>query len=459
MQIFGSSGTRGEVGAEFTPEFVVGVAGATATVVDADSVALARDTRTTGALFADAAAAGITATGTDVTRLGVLPTPGLAQFCDAHSVPGLVVTASHNPPEYNGLKLIDATGSGFSVDRLEAVEACLLEESFQRASWDAVGRRERIDGAADAYAADVCGALDGAAIADANLTVAVDPGNGAGCDVTPRIYRELGCDVVTLNANPDGEFPGRPPEPVPENLADLGRLVRASGADVGIAHDGDADRAVFVDETGRVVPAESSFAALVEATADTGDTVVSAVNVSKRVVDACDRVGADLELTPIGATNIATRIKELWDDGHRVPIAGEGNGGVFFPPYRLARDGAYVAGKFLELLAAREASVSELVAPYSDYETVRSNLAYETETERDALLAAAEAYATEAANEPGVEQTTIDGFRVEFADAWLLVRPSGTEPKVRVYAESTDRARARELVETVTERLDAARES
>ena len=212
--------------------------------------------------------------------------------------------------------------------------------------------------------------------------------------------------------------------------------MRATDADVGVAHDGDADRAVFVDETGESIPGESSLAALCAATVEEGDAVVSAVNVSSRVVDVVEAAGARLELTPIGATNIVTRVRELQTEGVRVPVAGEGNGGVFFPEIRLARDGALAAARFLSLVAERPAS--EVVAPYRDYHAVRRNLTYEGDEERERILSAARAYAEAS----GADLDTTDGYRLELGDGWVLVRPSGTEPVVRVYAESTDPDRA-----------------
>jgi phosphomannomutase/phosphoglucomutase len=251
----------------------------------------------------------------------------------------------------------------------------------------------------------------------------------------------LGCEVVTVNATPDGRFPGRQPEPVGSQLTSLSRLVRVSGADVGIAHDGDADRAVFVDETGEFIDGESSLAAFAAAGLSPGDTFVSAVNVSQRVVDAVDDAGADVELTPIGSTNIITRIRTLESEGATVPVAGEGNGGVFFPAFRLVRDGAYTGAKFLELVAERPAS--EVVAPFADYHTARVNLRYESERELSAMLDAAEAYAAAA----DVEPSTIDGYRLDYGDAWVLARPSGTEPVVRIYAEAREADRAESLAD------------
>ncbi|WP_435126190.1 phosphoglucosamine mutase [Halobaculum sp. D14] len=453
MKVFGSSGTRGVAGEELTSEFVLRVAGAAATVWGTDRVALGRDTRTSGATFADAAASGLTAAGVDVDDLGVTPTPALVRYCEVESVPGVLITASHNPPEYNGVKLVGAEGIELPVHRLEAVEEVLLADDVSTVSWDDVGTRRSVGSANGDYVDEMLAAVDRDAVADADLTVALDPGHGAGALTSPGFFRRLGCDVVTVNGQPDGHFPGRDPEPVEENLADLGRLVRASDADVGVAHDGDADRAIFYDENGDYVEGDASLAALADAALSEGDTTVAAVNVSQRLVDVCEDVGANLELTPIGSTNIITRIRELWDDGESVPVAGEGNGGVFFPEYRLVRDGAFIAAKFLELLAERDAAVSTVVEPFADYHNVRVNLEYDDDAELQSMLDAAESFAASADAEPN----TIDGYRLDYGDAWVLVRPSGTEPKVRVYAEARDPDRAEELADAVRDALESAR--
>jgi len=452
MKVFGSSGTRGVANEELTPEFVLRIAKAAGTAGRADRVAIARDTRATGRMLADAAASGLASVGVDVDRLGVVATPGAQAYSDREGVPVLVITASHNPPEYNGVKLVGGDGVELGVEDLERVEDVLIGETFADATWDEVGDETVVADAGDRYVDELLAAVDREAIADADMTVALDPGHGAGALTSPEFFRTLGCRVVTVNAQPDGHFPGRNPEPVPENLADLGRLVRATDADVGIAHDGDADRAIFYDERGEYVEGDATLAALAAATLEPGDTTVSAVNVSQRLVDVADDAGATLELTPIGSTNIITRIEALEADGEHVPVAGEGNGGIFFPDYRLARDGAYVGARFLELVADRP--VSEIVAPYDDYHNVRRNLEYHTEDQRNAMLDAAAAIADDA----DADLTTIDGYRLDYGDAWVLARPSGTEPLVRVYAEARSEERATELAAFVERELADARD-
>jgi len=451
MEVFGSSGTRGVANEELTPAFVLRVAKAAGTAWGADRVAIARDTRYTGRMLADAAASGLASTGTDVDRLGIVPTPGAQFYAEREGVPVVVVTASHNPPQYNGIKLVGPDGVELAVADLEEIESTLLAEAYTVAPWDETGRVRTVEGVTDDYVDALLASADREAIADADLTVALDPGHGAGALTSPEFFRELGCRVVTVNAQPDGHFPGRDPEPVPDNLEDLGRLVRATDADVGIAHDGDADRAIFFDEHGEYVEGAATLAALAAAELEAGDTAVSAVNVSQRLVDVADDADADLELTPIGSTNIITRIRELEADGRPVPIAGEGNGGIFFPGYRLSRDGAHTAARFLELVAERP--VSEIVAPYDGYANVRRNLEYESTAERDAMLDAAANHAKAA----DAELNTRDGYRLDYGDAWVLARPSGTEPLVRIYAEARDDDRATELATELYETLLDAR--
>jgi len=454
MELFGSSGIRGVVNAEFGPDDALAVAQAAGTELDADRVALGRDTRATGRMLVDAAASGFASVGVSVNRLGVLPTPGLQAYCEREGVPGLMVTASHNPPEYNGVKLVAADGVELPRERLEAVERRLFEDAAEPVAWDETGDTHEVTDARERYVSDLLAATDRETVAAAELTVAIDPGHGAGTLTSPDFFRRLGCAVRTINAQADGHFPGRDPEPVEAQLGDLQRFVRTTEADLGVAHDGDADRAIFVDERGELLAGDATFAALAAAELAAGDTVVSAVNASQRLVDAAERAGAELSLTPIGSTFIVTRIRELARAGETVPVAGEGNGGVIFPRYRIARDGAYTAARFLELLADADAPASEVAATYDGYENVRRNLSYDDDAEREAMLDAVERVASDA----DADLTTIDGYRLDYGDAWVLARPSGTEPVVRVYAEARSADRARELADGMVDAVERAAE-
>jgi phosphomannomutase/phosphoglucomutase len=449
MKVFGSSGVRGVANDELTPAFVLSVAQAAGTEFGADRVAVARDTRRTGNMFVDAVVSGLASVGADVDRLGIVPTPGLQAYCEREGVPGVMVTASHNPPEYNGIKLIGATGVELTRDRLDAIEAT-LDAAPALVDWAATGDTDRVESARRTYHEQLLAAVDREKLAAADLTVAIDPGHGAGALTSPEFFRDLGCSVLTVNAQPDGRFPGRDPEPVAANLGDLQRLVRTTDADIGIAHDGDADRAVFVDETGAVVEGDAALAALAAAELREGDVAVSAVNASQRLVDVAEAAGAGLRLTPIGSTHLITAIRELQAEGQRVPVAGEGNGGILFPDYRIARDGAYTAARFCELIVDRP--VSDLVADFDDYHNVRHDVRYDDAEQRTAMVAAIE----DAAETAEAAVDTTDGYRLDYGDAWVLARPSGTEPVVRVYAEARDGDRARDLAGSMVDAIESA---
>lgn len=450
MDVFGSSGTRGVANEEITPAFVLQVVAAAGTVWDADRVAIGRDTRHTGRMLENAAVSGLQSVGCSVDRLGVLPTPALQAYAAREAVPAVMITASHNPPEYNGVKLIGEDGIELSVSELETVEEAFLSETDGARSWADTGGERRVENAIRRYLDGILEAIDREAIAAADLTVALDPGHGAASLASPQLFRELGCRVITVNAQPNGRFPGRDPEPVESNLADLGRLVATSDADFGIAHDGDGDRAIFFDESGRYIEGDAALAALAAAELQSENATVAAVNVSQRLVDVCERTGADLELTPIGSTYITSRIQQLHEEGIKVPVAGEGNGGIYFPEYSLARDGGYIGARFLELVVERPAS--EVVEPFSGYQNVRLKLPYSSREEREAMLAAVESVSERA----DADHTTTDGVRLDYGDGWVLARPSGTEPVIRVYAE----ARTKERTEELASRLyDAAREA
>jgi len=456
MRVFGSSGVRGVVNEDLTPADATEVAQAAGTVWaagGADRVAVARDTRRTGPMLVDSVAGGLASVGVSVDRLGVVPTPALQAYAERAGVPGLMVTASHNPPEYNGIKLVGADGVELPRERLEAIETRLLDETPRRVDWDETGTSRRVDGAARAYVEELLAAVDREAVADTDLTVAVDPGHGAGTVTSPDFFRRLGCRVKTINAQPDGHFPGRDPEPVAGNLGDLRRFVRATDADLGVAHDGDADRAIFVDERGAHVEGGAALAALAADALAEGDTVVSAVNASQRLVDVVEAAGADLSLTPIGSTYIVSRIRDLLATGRSVPVAGEGNGGILFPEYRIARDGAYTAARFCELLANSDEPASDLAARYDDYVNVRRDVAYDSERQREAMLDAIE----RAAEESPAELDTTDGYRLDYGDGWALARPSGTEPVVRVYAEARSADRAAELAGSLHDAVSGIR--
>ena len=449
MGLFGSSGVRGVVNEELTLGNVLHLASVTASHWDAERIAIGRDTRVASQAFANAASSGAAGVGADVERIGVIPTPGFQRYLARVGIPGMMITASHNPPNYTGVKLFDANGTELGGDRLSAVEDAVSEDIQRATSWSEVGRERRVEGAIEDYLDDILEIGWSDAIQEAEPTVTVDPGHGAGCFTSARCFRRLGCRVFTVNDTPDGLFPGRQPEPIPSVLDDLCRLTTANEAILGVAHDGDADRAVFVDEDGNVVPGDSILAILATELVEEGDVVVAAVNASDRLEVAVERNGGRLERTPIGSASIVSRVRELREAGETIALAGEGNGGIFLPEYGLVRDGLLVAVVVLRL--AVERSLAERAADHAGYYLVRREVGFDSQSEKNRMLEALDRLAT-SANGP-VNRT--DGVRISQDDGWMLARASGTEPVIRVVAESTDPVRAARFADDVVERIRA----
>ncbi len=435
-RLFGTNGIRGVVGKEMNADLAVRVGHAIGSHFGPGPVALARDPRLSGPMLAKAVAAGLMAAGVDVVDLGMVPTPCAQYYVHRHGglKGGVVITASHNPREFNGIKALDARGMEMAREEEEAIEKIYFEESYRTADWSAVGDLRTDGSAVDLYLHGILSHVDVEAIRKRHLTVVADPASGAGCVTTPYLLRMLGCRVLTLNGQPDGAFPGRLPEPTVEHLGDLLRAVPASKADLGVAHDGDADRAVFVDEQGAFVYGDRSLALLAksELARHTG-LVVTPVSTSSVVEDVVRQAGGQLLRTRVGSPIVARAMLE-----RGAAFGGEENGGILFPEHQFCRDGGMTLAKMLELVAAQGKPLSALLAALPQYSL--SKAAVEVAAERreatlDALLGLVR----------GRRVETLDGVKIYEADGWVLVRPSGTEPLFRVYAEARTPERAQAL--------------
>jgi phosphomannomutase/phosphoglucomutase len=436
-RLFGTNGIRGVVGEGMTADLAVGIGRAVGTFFNGGPVALARDTRLSGPMLARAAASGLMSAGSSVIDLGVVPTP-CAQYFVAKSgrVKGaLIVTASHNPREFNGLKAIDSRGMEMSREDEEAIEAIYFEGRFRVAPWSDVGSIRSDDTAIHRYTEGILSKVDADEIRRRAPMVVLDSGNGAGCVVTPYLLRALGCRVLTLNGQPDGAFPGRMPEPTADHLGDLMRLVPEVHADLGIAHDGDADRATFVDETGAFVVGDKSLALLAGAAVrGRGGTVVTPVSTSSLLDDVVRPSGAKVVRTRVGSPIVG---RTMFESG--ATFGGEENGGVIFPDHQLCRDGAMAAAKMIELIAHAGKPLSALLAALPQYHIQKGKVEVPVE-KREAVLAQIVKLAK------GRKVDTTDGVKILESDGSVLVRPSGTEPIFRVYAESKDPSRAKALL-------------
>jgi len=437
------SGLRGIVGEDLVPAVVTRYAQAFGAFVagrGGRAVALARDSRQSGPSFVAAAADGLVAAGVDVVDLGMVPTPTAqlaVETLEGGLGGGIVVTASHNPVEWNALKFVGRGGRFLTKAEAEAFFA-LVDGGGARPAARA-GTRRRDEGAVRRHLHRVLGLpwLDLAAIRKRRFRVALDCVRGAGATIMPTLLEELGCEVQAINLEPDGRFP-REPEPIPEHLGDLGALVKRTRSDLGIAVDPDVDRLALVDGDGTPIGEDYTLAFAVRTVlgvARKRGPVVTNLSTSLVVDDAAREHGATVERAPVGEANVVERMAE-----RGAVIGGEGNGGVILPEVHLGRDAPVAATLALALLADRGATVAALVNSAPRYTIVKAKVARPPGSlER--------CYASLSAGLAGASADRQDGLRLALADRWVHVRPSGTEPVVRIIAEAPTRRDAEALVE------------
>ena len=440
-RLFGTNGIREVVGSSLTPPFAAKVAAAIASVAPTDRpVVVGWDGRTSSVALSRLVASTLALAGHRVVEVGLLPTPAIQ-----YNVPRLgagfavIVTASHNPPEFNGFKCIADDGLEASRATEERIEAAFDAAAAPAVPFDRVGEISQDGLGAERYLHGIVEQVDRRRIAERKFRVALDCGNGASVPTSPRLLHRLGCRTVTLNGHVDGTFPGRKSEPTEANVADLRRLVPSLGADLGIAHDGDADRAVFVLADGSFVGGETMLAALARDAVERagGGTVVVPVSTSGCVEAAIAPFGGRVVYTKVGSPSVVRAMRE-----QRAVFGGEDNGGLIFPAFQLARDGAMTAAGALDVLARRGLSLSELVKDVPAHHLVKETVACPVEM-RDAVLGRVR----ERLGGGGARVETMDGLKVYSGAGWLLLRPSGTEPIFRVSAEAPEAADARALVD------------
>ncbi len=433
------SGIRGRVGAALTPEIMATYAaafGAWASRAGVRTVVVGRDSRVSGPMFTRVVHGALQSVGCTVIDVGMAPTPTIQLAVEHHhAAGGLAITASHNPIEWNALKFIGPSGMFLSSNEGEDMRA-LLERGIPRATWDKLGSIVSDADAVDRHVAQVLSLpyLNVHAIRERQFRVALDCCHGAGGVIMPQLLAELGCEVFAINDQTDGLF-HRPPEPVAENLGELETLVRATEADVGFATDPDVDRLALVGEHGRALGEDYTLAlAAMTVLRHRPGAVVTNLSTSKVVEDVARDAGMPFHFAKVGEVNVALAMRDLG-----ATIGGEGNGGVILPELHLGRDAPVGAALVLQLMAEEGRPLSAIVGARKRYVIVKDKL--------DRPAAPLDAvYTALRAQFPDATADAQDGLRLDWADRWVHLRPSGTEPIVRVIAEGPTEADARALV-------------
>ncbi len=440
-RLFGSSGVRGIANVDLTPNLACKVASAVATHAKAKRAVVACDTRVSGSMLEDALVSGLVSTGTDVLLLGMVPTPVLAYVTKALCADvGFMLTASHNPPQYNGVKVFNGNSLSYTDQEQDAVERIVAEGTFALADWRSLGKASSAN-AGPVYLNMV---LESVSL-EKQWKVVVDPGCGAAFNIAPQMLTALGCKVIALNAQPDGYFPARKSEPNAESLRDLAKTVQALGADIGIAFDGDADRVAFIDEHGTFVNFDRSLAAFgaLALKRNCGGIVVTNVEASMCVETMAQRYSGKVARTKVGDIYVSEAIKRVG-----AVFGGEPCGAWIHPQFHLCPDGPLSAALFLAALEEEGKSVSEFISEVPEYITLRENIACKKEQKYKlveqldgVLLAEFPEY---------MDFSTVDGARLALKNGWLLVRASGTEPLIRLTVEGESQQAAKDIMAKVT---------
>jgi len=431
-QLFGTNGVRGIVGELITPELVMKIGMAVGSMRPG-TIAVGMDTRTSGPALINAMKAGLMATGCNVIDCGILPTPALQYIVMNRYDAGVVITASHNPGNYNGVKVIEKDGTEMDDEASIEIEERVFSYNFDLKEWKDVGVVIPEGDLVSKYIAGVVKKVP-EKIGE-GITVAIDPGCGAAYRTTAEILQSIGCKIFTLNAYPDGNFPARDPEPSIEGLAPLAEMVVSTGAAFGVAHDGDADRAVFIDDKGRFVEENKEFALIAEyICSQKKGILVTPVSTSRLIETVIAPHGCTVDYTAVGSIYVARRMRALIAEGKPVAFGGEGNGGLIYPDHQFCRDGGMTAAMMVLLLATKKQPLSTLVDSLPP--SIMLKHKFYTDKAAEILTAVREKFSRDSLNQ-------VDGIRIDRKDAWALIRPSGTEPLVRLYVESTDESIAK----------------
>lgn len=438
QRLFGTNGVRFVPGVTHDLDFVINLGEAIGTYFGSGEVLVGQDGRLSSPALSNAVVSGLLSSGRDVAEGGLVPTPALQYSVKALGFKGgVMVTASHNPPQYNGVKVSGSDGVEIPHLDEQRIEKIYFDKSQNRADWKSIGVARPEPSVVRTYLMGVLSRVNAKAIAERKFTVVMDLGNGAQSVAAPYLVESLGCKLITLNSVVDGNFPGRGPEPTPDMLKDLSAAVKSTGADLGVAYDGDGDRSIFCDEDGRVVWGDQSGCLVADFVLGRhrGGTVVTSVSSGQAIESVAKKHGAKVLRTKVGSVEISRTILE------RNAVFGfEENGGCIYQPHLPVRDGGMTTALMLECVAAKGMSFSKALA----FVVPRY---FQAKTKVDVPAKKVESVMREVERQAKGEVERIDGIKLWTSEhSWVLVRPSGTEPIVRIFAESEAQEVADQLV-------------
>jgi len=438
LKLFGTSGIRAIVNTELTPELTVKIGLAIATTTNKGTITIAHDTRTSSPMIEHSLIAGLQAGGSTVYRLGLLPTPVLAYLTrELKADTGIMITASHNPPQYNGIKLYNQDTTAYDEKQQNQIEKTIEKGAFKRSSWQNVGSAKSLD-ESNRYLNMIQKSIK----LKKDWKIIVDPGCGATSQIAPLLLRTLGCKVTAINAQPDGFFPGRSPEPEAQSLQPLCQTVKHLQADLGIAYDGDGDRMVAIDENGTLAPLDQILAAYASYVVrkQKGGLIVTNIEASMCIEKMTEPYNGKVIRTRVGDVHITTAVKQ-----HKAIFGGEPCGAWIHPNFHFCPDGILSSILILKTLEEGNKSLSSFVSEAPLYPTLRRNLACPEKAKFVVMKKLQKIF--HAAFPEVREKVTIDGIRLTLENGWILVRPSGTEPLIRITVEADSKGRAREIME------------